>query len=512
MKKLFVLLLCLTVCIVPVLVACNSGTVTDTSSAVSDSQGDVSDADESKETEIPGYNPETGKYEPNLPEYKWEEDKEFKVLVYSNEVQTTYFSEDVEPDLYETTDEALNEAVRERNNQLSEKYKNVKIKAYKVADAAATLAQEIQAPTVGYDAAMPFLSSAVSMAQSKAFYNLAEFDEYIDLSMPWWDQNFLDVMTINDKVYFAIGDISIMQKIVSGAVVYNKENLASIAPDVNIYQEVRDYEWTFDRMVELAKLYTKDNDGEQGMSYKDCWGISGSYSLPLSYYMSSGEHFVTKGADGNPYIAFDTDRSITVAQKILTTFAEQGTWILYSNEIVGSNKDIWTASLDIFGENRALFYNCAFSAIKKLRNYTDLDEWGFLPRPLLDSTQDTYYTPCSARSAYGIVIPTSAPDPEFSAFMIEAMCAEAKNYITPAYYETILKGRDTKDEDSEEMLDKYIFANIGYDLGVTYNLGSISEMFSTLAGAHSADIVSQFDAQRDVIQTAIDNLIAAYSD
>ncbi len=512
MKKLFVLLLCLTVCIMPILVSCNQGTGDTSSATEQNSTDDTSEQAESKEADIPGYNPETGKYEANLPEYKWEEDKEFKVLVYSNEVQTTYFDEDIAPDLYDTTDEALNEAVRERNNQLSEKYKNVKIKAIAVANVETELSLEIQAPTGAYDAALPFVQKAVTMAQNKSFYDLAEFDEYIDLSMPWWDQNFLDTMTVGDKVYFAIGDISIMQKIVTTAIIYNKELLETIAPGTNLYQEVRDNEWTFDRMVELAKLYTKDNDGETGMSYKDCWGFSSSYGLALNYYMASGEHLVTKGADGKPYIAFDSTRAVTIIQKVLNSFAENDTWVIFCNEISGTGKDIWTSGLDIFGENRALFYNCAFSAIKKLRKYTDLNEWGFLPMPLMDDTQDTYYSPNAALYAYGIVIPVSAPDPEFSAFMIEAMCSEAKNYITPAYYETILKGRDTKDEDSEEMLDKYIFASIGYDLGVTYNFASISNVFTDLVVTRSADVVSKYDSYRDSVQVAIDQLVAAYSD
>ena len=42
-----------------------------------------------------------------MPEFKWEgeEYNEFNVLIYSNEAQTTYYCEDVEPNLYDTTDE-----------------------------------------------------------------------------------------------------------------------------------------------------------------------------------------------------------------------------------------------------------------------------------------------------------------------------------------------------------------------------------------------------------------------
>ena len=51
-------------------------------------------------------------------------------------------------------------------------------------------------------------------------------------------------------------------------------------------------------------------------------------------------------------------------------------------------------------------------------------------------------------------------------------------YITPAYYETTLKYRDFRDEESEEMLDDYIFDNIVYDLGTLYDFGGVHS-FST---------------------------------
>jgi hypothetical protein len=173
---------------------------------------------------------------------------------------------------------------------------------------------------------------------------------------------------------------------------------------------------------------------------------------------------------------------------------------------------MWQTSLDIFGENRALFIPSAFSAIKKLRNYTNGDDFGLIPLPKFDEEQDKYYTPCSATMAYGVVIPKSAPDPEFSAFMTEVMACEAKNYITNAYYETILKNRDLKDTESVEMLDKYIFNNVVYDLGVIYNFGTISTMITDLMSNNSTNIASTLESKKDAINTAIEATVEKYRD
>ena len=130
--------------------------------------------------------------------------------------------------------------------------------------------------------------------------------------------------------------------------------------------------------------------------------------------------------------------------------------------------------------------------------------------PKFDEAQEKYYTPCSATMSYGVVIPKSAPNVEFSAFMTEVMACEAKNNITDAYYETILKSRDLKDEQSEEMLDKYIFNNVVYDLGVIYDFGTISSMISNLMSEKSSNIVSALESKKDSINQAINDTVEKY--
>ena len=153
----------------------------------------------------------------------------------------------------------------------------------------------------------------------------------------------------------------------------------------------------------------------------------------------------------------------------------------------------------------------AFSAIKKLRQYDDAEEFGIVPLPLLTEDQDDYYTHCSARMAYGVVIPVSLSkeEAEFSAFMIEAMAFGGMKYITPAYYDTTLKYRDLRDDESVEMLD-LIFDNVVYDLGVIYDFGGISSMLTTLMTNNSTAVVSEYEKNASVIQTAIDNCLESY--
>lgn len=450
-------------------------------------------------------------YGVTMPEFKWEGDdyKEFNVLIYSNEVQTTYFCEDVEPDLYSTTDATLNEAVKKRNDEILSKY-GVTIKGHPVADVAAELKLDISSGLNNYDAALPFMPAAASLAQEGYLWDLNEFDDYLHFDQPWWDQSANKSLSIGNKLYFTTGDITIMPKIVSTAITFNKEILAKTFPDYNLYEMVENKEWTFDKMIEMSRTVTADTDGAAGFSYKDTWGASSSYGDVSAFFIASGKNYITKDDDDLPVISFNDTASTTLLQKILQNLQLKDEWVFHCNE-VNDGSDIWVVSLDVFGQNRALFRTSAFSAIKKLRAYDDAEEFGIVPFPLMTEEQDDYYTFCSARFAYCAVIPTSLEeeDAEFSAYMLEVMAFGGMKHITPAYYDTTLKYRDLRDDESAEMLD-LVFSNVVYDLGIIYDFGGIGSMISDLMSQNSTNIVSSFEAKEQLIQTAIDNCVESY--
>lgn len=68
-----------------------------------------------------------------------------------------YYSEEIEPGKYDTTDARLTEAVTERNNLVSEKL-GVEIKAVYTDNVTNTLREAMLVAEGGFDAAMPFLS------------------------------------------------------------------------------------------------------------------------------------------------------------------------------------------------------------------------------------------------------------------------------------------------------------------------------------------------------------------
>lgn len=500
-NRLIASLLCLLLACSLALAACGSETTTDESSNTS--------AETSKDNStVDIYRTEDGTYtldKLNMPTFEFTE-TEFRVCVYNNVKQATYYSEEIGYDMYSTTDTAINEAVRTRNDLVEEKY-NVRVVAYAVDDVKATLDEFAMVADCPFDAAMPFMPACAALAQQDMLYDLKSYDS-LHLEAPWWDQSANNSLSINNKLYFTIGDISIMQKITSYAITFNKAMYSQLCRDTygDLYQMVRDHQWTFDRLHEMGKLATADIDGESGLTYKDQFGLSSSNNDAVLLYLASGQRLISKGTDDLPMLSFgENELSKDVAIKILDTM-QQTDWTMNCQKLTGVS-NVWQISLDVFGENRALFRTTAFSAIKKLRNYTNGDDFGIVPIPLMYEGQDTYYTPSSARFAYGVCIPKSVSNPEFSAYMLEVLSCYAKNTITPAYYDSTLKGRDAKDPESEEMLDRYIFNNVVYDLGIIYDFGNVASMFGTLMEQNSTAIVSTLDANRSAIETAIKDCI-----
>ncbi|MBQ3934454.1 MAG: extracellular solute-binding protein [Clostridia bacterium] len=497
------------------LAACGPATPPAESSAPATSAGDTSATESTPDQGGSKYQNADKQYTTEnlgMPEYTFTNETEFRVCVTSNELQTTYFSEEIGYDMYDTTDTVLNEAVKTRNDLIEQKF-GVTVVAVPVKEVKQAVQDDATASTNLYDAAMPFMPAAATLAQEGLLYDLTTFSDYIHLDAPWWDQQANESLSVGGHLYFTTGDISIMQKIISNAITFNKTMYDNQVADKygDLYQLVRDHKWTFDTMLEMCKLVTADNDGEAGMGPNDTFGMSASNGDARGFYLASGEKLISKDSDDLPslYIG-STESSISIAQKVLSAMAEGDQWYLNCQNYKGQVADIWVLSLQIFGENRALFRSTAFSAIKKLRAYTDASDFGIVPMPMVKDGQEEYCTPALADYAYGVVIPISAHNPEFSAYMLEEMCASAKNNITPAYYDVTLKHRDSKDLESEEMLDHYIFNHVVYDPGLVYNFGEINGMLTNLASQKSTDIVSTIDGAKAQINQAIDECVAAY--
>lgn len=76
--------------------------------------------------------------------------------------------------------------------------------------------------------------------------------QYIDPSMPWWNQNLLEPTAVDGKNYFLIGCANLVAFDSIGVLFFNKDLAAENNID-DLYQTVYDGNWTFDKMLEYSE-------------------------------------------------------------------------------------------------------------------------------------------------------------------------------------------------------------------------------------------------------------------
>lgn len=474
-----------------VLTACNGGKETENSGIIS---GGSSGNGE--------YRDSNGNYVPN---HKVQDmgGRTFTIIV-RGPVFGTYQSEDftTESTLY---GDLLNEAVKKRNDKVAELY-NVTLDVIRSDSINDDIRLDCTSNLGTYDAIMPTLPALAGFAAEEYLVDLRTLKNF-DQNAPWYAQRCSEAFSFGGKLYFTTGDITILNKVNTPSILFNKE-MAKTYDMPDLYKLVEDKQWTFDKMVELAKQVNKITTSDGSYSTENIYGMVSGHGDAASFYGASGETICRKDADDLPYLSIGaSDRSITIAQKILETY-KSANWVIYAEDFKDKVKDIWETSFEVFYNGRALFRPSAFSATTKLRSRSNI-VFGILPMPLMDETQDQYYSYCGTGETAGIAIPTCAEDPEFSAYMIEAYSAWAKNYITTAYYDVNLKYKDVRDDESEAMLD-IIFDNIVYDIGECYNFGGVYSIFKNLVATKSADIVSSLESKKSEAEKKIEELKDTY--
>lgn len=287
--------------------------------------------------------------------------------------------------------------------------------------------------------------------------------KYLDLEKPWWSQQINDTCNINGHQYLAAGEISTSYINCMMSYVFNKriaEEYGNVVKE-DLYDVVRDGRWTIDYIDTLtAGMYTdlNSNHKEDG---EDFYGIVHFNSQAVDAYVQSFEFdMLARDGDGRYYFDTDTEKLSNIVDKVYKLVVEnQGTFAMTAR-----NTDF--GSSHVFTSGRALFNPTWLWSVENQLNNME-DEYGLLPYPKYDETQEDYATALSNGLSV-MSIPNAAKSVDMSAAVLEAMCAESYRNVTEEYYETVLKGRYTHDEDSKDMLD-LMTKNIRLNFEVIYN-------------------------------------------
>ncbi len=442
-------------------------------------------------------------------------------VLVEGDYRTTYASTEVLA--HEKNPSLLNEMIEERNNMLEAKL-GVTLNEIRTAESSTMtdlLRNNQLSGSMLYDIVMPYFHDAAQLAPDGLFLNLYDFDEQINFDAPYWDSRCAEDVSVAGKLYFTTGDLSLLTFDCTHCLIFNKKLMRDLGIEENPYQLVLDGEWTIDKLHEMAKQATYDSDGVTGMTYKDTWGMFINQNYATSLFIASGERLSRKDEDDMPIITVNSENAVRVMDKIVSLFSDKSSTILiesFATEATAGGGTCWTEATRAVAEDRALFRSMAVIDLKELDEYADLD-YGILPSPKFSVDQEDYECYVSTVYASCIAIPaTPAAEPEQIALALEVLNAASSVTVHDAYYETILKKRSLKDDESERVLD-ILFENRVYDLGAIYGWGqttgifdadSLTNFLNGIAVSGQNTFASKWETIEGKVKTGMEQTIAAY--
>ncbi len=393
--------------------------------------------------------------------------------------------------------EVINDAVYARNLFLADKL-NILITVTPSPDPPGAFIKAVTAGDNAYDMAGIYKWNAMSIASQGYARNWNELN--IDYSQPWWSRGAVEKLQVTGTQPLMSGSILISEIDDTLSLIYNK----GIAENYNIgdiYADVRGMKWTIDKFGEYVTQIADDLNGDG--KYKagdDLLGyVQDPASMTNNWIFSTGLLNGYIDEDGVYQMNVDVNRAQGVLDKLSP---------LFNSDSVVSGTDLYVG-LDYFEENKIFMYAIILRNLELLREM-DLD-FGVIPYPMYDETQGRYITHVGLASPILIIPLINTEDDERLAVILDSMSMASAHYVIPAYYETALKVKISRDTETAEMLD-IILAVKTYD--VTYTIGSgLVQTMAPLLTKKSVDFASAWakteERTQKAIQKTIDLLVEA---
>ena len=295
-----------------------------------------------------------------------------------------------------------------------------------------------------------------NLITSNYLRDFQDFDS-IKLEESYWKSDLMEDLSINEKMYCGYNDFCRANCYMIG---FNKEMVKDYKAAIgDLYEQVRNKQWTLDKLIEYSSLVSADN-GDGKWDDQDTYGFSCFAWVPLvSFQHAANIPIVKRNADGEFYVSpmVDNKDKITKLDEMLYNFMNSESTYTYSPFDGKSALPLKS--------NRVLFEivnNYGLVTTKE-----DDVKVGVLPYPLWDSEQEKYQT-LSWNGVLGI--PTTVQDEEMVGDVIE-MLAWFSEPVTTAFYETLLGSKVADAPEDVEML-RLVWDGQVSDVGLVFSSSS----------------------------------------
>ena len=398
----------------------------------------------------------------------------------------------------EETGDPIEDSVYRRNRAIEGKY-NINIKMITSSDNVGALRRVVNAGDSIYDAAVIFNNNVPGVVTNNLLVNVDHLP-YIDLSRPWWDPA-VKSMSIANQNYLMAGDLLILDNEATSALLFNKDLMGNFGIELP-YKLVNEGKWTMDAMNEIIKDTAEDLDGNGVMGPEDRWGFVVGTDTLHSLFVSGGGALAIKDNDDIPFINFTSPRNLAVIEKAMD--------LMYNPEYVVNvhNRTEYSPNA-MFEENRVLFFWMRMRVVEFFRGMES--NFGIVPMPKYEETQENYYSVVNPYTGVMLGIPKSAEDLDRVSIIIEALSAESRYTLQPAYYDLALQRKYVRDDESGEMLD-IIFNSRVYDIGSVYSFGNVFLDFIELSRNQNRNVMSYYESRITRMESDIEKVVKNFTE
>jgi hypothetical protein len=340
----------------------------------------------------------------------------------------------------------------------------------------------------------------VNLSNVRKFINIgAVVDFYdldgIDLSMPWWDQNAQQKLSVAGKLFYTLSDFLITGIDNARAVYFNKKLHEDLGLD-DLYTMARDGTWTLDEMRKMGLVAVADLNGD-GKNTRDdrygmlCWNATSFYE---AYLTSSDAEIMKQSESGIPYFYCFEQRFVDVYTRLLDIFS--------TNNMTYLEND-----LNLFMDGHALSTTWTMYGATRLREMNT--DFGIIPLPKYDLNQESYWH--VSPNPHALMVPVATKDELRTGIILEALAyyssvCYSENAVIPTYFELAVKGKTTRDAESLEMLD-VIKNSISYIIKLD-DTGMTSSIY-TAFGQNNYNIASILKKQEQVVKKQLAKVFTA---
>ncbi len=263
----------------------------------------------------------------------------------------------------------------------------------------------------------------------------------VDLTKPYWDQGAQEDLTINGKMYYAIGDIGFDQYESSLMLYFNGLLLENYQIEKSPHELFLEGKWTLDNMNDMMETVSSDVDGNGTMEplTGDIFGFVGRDSDYLPVLLSTGIELIEYD-DNTQEIKYNLidERVIEIGEKCKAVF-------LRDNIVPNDSYDY--SGRDVFKRGETLFFGSLLGEFRLLRD--NEDDYGVLVWP---SDEENKAEKVYTENPTTLLIAADTKDEERLGTILESLAAYTYDYVIEDYVNKAVVGKGARDQQSAQII------------------------------------------------------------